>query len=227
LVFSSHHISEDEAQHLLLSEVRGTPLTNPRLIKFKPGMRKAAWHKNCVAIGLSSGFIEPLESTSIALIEVGIEKLIKYFPDKSFNSGLIKEFNANTREEYERIRDFIILHYKANQRNDSEFWDYCKNMSVPEMLQHKIDMYRHQAHIVKYPREVFQHPSWLAIFEGYAICPESYSSLVDQFDERYMLGVLHQMRESIRSALIKAPDHKRFLMENFNSDSVSPYNERA
>lgn len=215
LVFSSQCVSDEKAQGLLLNEVQGEPLGDPRIIKFKPGMRKLSWYKNCVAIGLSAGFIEPLESTSIALIEVGIEKLIKYFPDRSFNPALAREFNSNTREEYERVRDFIILHYKASQRDDSELWRYCRNMHVPDSLQHKIDMYMHQAHIVKYPREVFQQPSWLAIFDGYSMRPDAYSPLVDQFEEVYMLGILKQMRESIRDALMKAPDHRLFLEENF------------
>lgn len=217
IVFSSQFSSDDEVKDLLLKEVKGEPMAEPRIIKFTPGMRELAWHKNCIAIGLSSGFIEPLESTSIALIEVGIEKLIKYFPDKSLNPVLIKEFNSNTREEYERVRDFIILHYKATQRDDSELWNYCRNMRVPDALQHKIDMYKHQAHIVKYPREVFQMPSWLAMFDGYGIRPDDYSPMVDQFEEGYMLGVLKQMREAIRGSLERAPSHEEFLAEGNNS----------
>jgi len=168
-VFSSRFMDEQDAKKILEQNLDGQPLHEPRKISFTPGRRKKAWNKNCIAVGLSSGFLEPLESTSIALVETAIEKIKQLFPDKSFNSHLSDEFNTITAEEYERVRDFIILHYKASARDDSDFWRYCKAMAIPDSLQYKMDLYRARGHFVRYRWEMFGNASWLAIYDGFNI----------------------------------------------------------
>ncbi len=210
-VYSSHHMSDDEASNILLQHTPGRPLTNPRVIKFLPGRRKQAWNKNCIAIGLSSGFLEPLESTSIALIELGIEKIRQFFPDKNFNLDIVNEFNERTRIEYERVRDFIIFHYKASARDDSEFWNYCRNMAVPEELAYKNRLFKARGHLLKYPYEIFQQPSWIAIYTGNQYLPDTYDPIVDQFDHDYLATVFDEMRKSVRATVAEMPTHAEFI----------------
>jgi tryptophan halogenase len=210
-VYSSHHMSDDEAANILLQHTLGCPLAHPRTIKFMPGRRKKAWNKNCIAIGLSSGFLEPLESTSIALIELGIEKIRQFFPDKSFNPDVIAEFNERTRVEYERVRDFIIFHYKASARDDSEFWNYCRNMDVPEELAYKNRLFKARGHLVKYPYEIFQQPSWVAIYTGNHYLPETYDPIADQFNCEYLASVFDEMRGAVRTTVAQMPSHEEFI----------------
>lgn len=210
-VFSSAYMSDDEALKTLCDRIPGKLTTEPKLISFKAGMRKKAWNKNCIALGLSSGFIEPLESTSIALVENGIQRIKMLFPDKSFNQPCIDEFNEMTRLEYEACRDFIILHYKLSERSDSEFWQDCRKMSVPARLDHKVAVFKARGHLVKYRWEIFQNPSWLAIYDGFSVLPEAYDPLVDNYDVDYLKKAFSEMRTSIREAALAAPSHKEFI----------------
>src|SRR5207248_3012042 len=154
-VFSSKFISEEKAAETLLSNLEGRPLAEPRLLKFTTGRRKEAWAKNCVSVGLSSGFVEPLESTSIHLIQTSITRLIKFFPDRDFGPLVIEEYNRRMAAGFELIRDFIILHYHATEREDTEFWRYCKYMSVPDTLAFKMEMFRKHGHVSLNPGELF------------------------------------------------------------------------
>ena len=210
-VYSSAHMSDQQATDLLVNNTRGKLLNNPRVIRFTPGRRKKAWNKNCIAVGLSSGFLEPLESTSIALIELAIDKIRLFFPDQSFNEDVIREFNERTQAEYERVRDFVIFHYKASSRDDSEFWRYCRAMTVPETLAYKNRLFKHRGHLVKYPYEIFQAPSWMAIYSGYDYLPEAYDPLADHFDTHYLRTVFDEMRRSVREAVNLAPAHAHFI----------------
>lgn len=210
-VYSSHHMSDDQAIDILRRNVQGKLLNDPRILKFTPGRRKQAWSKNCIAVGLSSGFLEPLESTSIALIELAIEKIKTFFPDKKFNEDLIHEFNERTRIEYERVRDFVIFHYKATARTDSEFWNYCRNMPVPEELDYKNRLFKARGHLVKYPYEIFQQPSWIAIYRGYDYLPEAYDPQADYFDNAYLQTIFDEMRKSVRHSVNQAPTHAEFI----------------
>lgn len=210
-VYSSNHISDDQAIDALRKNINGNLLNDPRVIKFTPGRRNKVWNKNCIAVGLSSGFLEPLESTSIALIELAIDKIKLFFPDKSFNEDVIQEFNDRTRIEYERVRDFVIFHYKATARTDSEFWNYCRNMPVPAELDYKNRLFKARGHLIKYPYEIFQQPSWIAIYRGYEYLPEAYDPQADYFDNTYLKSVFDEMRKSVRDSVNQAPTHAEFI----------------
>lgn len=212
-VFSSRYMDDDAAKKILLDSVKGELLTEPRKIVFVPGRRRQAWNKNCIAIGLSSGFLEPLESTSIALVETAIEKIKMLFPDKSFNPELIEEFNEMTREEYERVRDFIILHYKLSERTDDLFWRDCSAMDVPDSLRKKMALFKARGHFIRYRWEMFQSPSWLAIYSGFNYLPDDYDLAVDTFNEEYVKQSLAQMRQSIQELVDDSLSHEEFIAQ--------------
>jgi tryptophan halogenase len=171
-VYCDKFISDADAAEKLLSRLDGEPTTTPRVIKFTTGRRKKFWNKNCIALGLASGFLEPLESTSISLIQTGISKLLKFFPDASFNEDDINEANRLSQIEMERIRDFILLHYKLSQREDSEFWRYIQTIQLPETLDQKIKLFKRRGHLIKFEGESFEDPSWISMYTGFGITPE-------------------------------------------------------
>jgi tryptophan halogenase len=213
-VFCSQFVSEDEAAATLLSNLDGKPLADPRLIKFNTGMRKKAWNKNVIAIGLSSGFLEPLESTSIHLIQAAVAQLIDFFPDQGFSQLDIDTYNAQSRFQFERIRDFIILHYHANQRTDSEFWKACANMAVPDSLKEKIALYQTHGRIFRFNEELFSQVGWLQVMEGQNLKPAHYNPLVDLQDE----GSIQEYLESVRTVIAKCvdfmPDHAEYIAKH-------------
>jgi tryptophan 7-halogenase len=141
-VFSSKFTTEERAREVLLSNLEGRPLAEPRLLKFAAGQRQDAWVKNCVALGLASSFLEPLESTSIHFVHVYLDRLVRQFPDRDCSPLLSGDFNRSVFPGVEAARDFIILHYKVTEREDTEFWRYCKNVSVPESLASKVEMFQ-------------------------------------------------------------------------------------
>ncbi|WP_188150317.1 tryptophan halogenase family protein [Teredinibacter waterburyi] len=210
-VYSSTHMSDDEATQILLDNVKGSPISEPKSFKFTPGRRVQAWNKNCIAVGLSSGFLEPLESTSIALIELAIQKIRLFFPDQTFDKDVIAEFNDRTKMEYERVRDFVIYHYKANRRGDTDFWRHCESMDIPETLAYKNRLFEKRGHLVKSPYEIFQLPSWLAIYTGNNVQPTGYDTMVDSFGIDYLKNVFDQMRKSVADSVAQAPTHAEFL----------------
>lgn len=220
-VYSSRYMEEDEACALLKSQVPGRLLFEPRAIRFTPGRRLKAWNKNCIALGLASGFLEPLESTSIALIETGIEKIKQLMPDRSFDPLLADEFNDWSRREIERVRDFIILHYKATKRTDTAFWRDCAAMDLPDTLKHKMQMFQARGHIVRYRWEMFQPASWLAIFAGFDMLPDRYDPSVDALDMDGLANVLEQMRAGVRDAVEASPIHAQFIDRYCRTDGWS------
>ncbi len=213
-VFCSQFISEDEAAATLLSNLDGKVLADPRLIKFKTGMRKKAWNKNVIAIGLSSGFLEPLESTSIHLIQAAVAQLIEFFPDQAFSQIDIDTYNAQSRFQYERIRDFIILHYHANQRTDSEFWKACAHMAIPETLQEKLALFQSHGRIIRFNDELFSQVGWLQVMEGQNIKPAKYNPLVDLQDEAATQAYLESVRDVIAKCVAFMPDHAQYIAQN-------------
>jgi tryptophan halogenase len=210
-VYSSRFIDDQQAEDALTSTVEGELLTEPRKLTFRPGRRTRSWHKNCIALGLSSGFLEPLESTSIALIETGIERIKQLFPDRRFEQSCIDEFNEVSALEYERVRDFIILHYKATARSDTDFWRECGAMQIPETLQKKIDLFKARGYFLRYRWEMFHPASWLAIYTGFELLPDSYDPAVDSFDSGYIARSLGAMKASLEKAVKETPPHQEFL----------------
>lgn len=210
-VYCSAFVSDDEAAAVLLDSLEGKPLAEPRFLRFTTGARKRQWVKNCVSLGLASGFLEPLESTSIHLIQSGISRLVSMFPDKSFDPSLIAEFNRQSRFEFERIRDFIILHYHANERGDSGFWKSCAAMSVPDELQAKIDLFRGTGRIYREHEELFTEPGWQQVFLGQGIMPERYHPLADELAPEKLDQFLGDLKTLIARAASSLPLHEDYI----------------
>ncbi len=210
-VFCSQYMGEDEAQDILLANLEGQPLAEPRTIRFKTGMRRRAWSHNVVSLGLSSGFIEPLESTSIHMIQNGIARLFALFPDKPISSLERDEYNRGMRDVYEDVRDFIILHYKATQRDDTDFWRYVRDMAVPDSLTRKMELWRLHGRVFRENAELFAQPSWIAVMLGQNIAPESHDPIADTLDERKVGEAMKQMRETYRSTGQQLPSQEDFL----------------
>jgi len=210
-VHCSQFISEDAAAETLLANLDGKPLADPRPLRFVTGKRRKFWEKNCVAIGLSAGFMEPLESTSLHLIQYGILRLIALLPDQRMSPLLAREYNAQTAIEYERIRDFLILHYKATARDDGELWRYTANMAIPDSLQYKIDHFREYGLLVADERELFANPSWIAVYLGQGITPRRAPALAAM---RSFVPVAERMGTIARAmdeAVAAMPSHGDFI----------------
>lgn len=210
-VHCSDFISEDEASAELLATLDGKPLADPRTLRFVTGKRREFWKRNCVAIGLSAGFMEPLESTSLHLIQYGILRLIALLPDSSMSPLLSREYNAQTTSEYERIRDFLILHYKASERDDSELWRYCAAMPIPDSLQYKIDHFRTNGMLVSDERELFANPSWIAVYLGQGIVPARAPALAAMRSAVPVADRLAAIRSAMDEAVATMPSHADFI----------------
>jgi tryptophan halogenase len=210
-IYCSEFMSDDEATAILLEGLDGEPLAPPRKIGFTTGHRREFWTKNCIAIGLSAGFLEPLESTSIYLIQEGISRFISLFPDASLPQVLRDEYNRHMRTEFEQVRDFIILHYFANQHDGSPFWTYCRTMDVPDSLKHKIDLFRDSGRIFRYDEELFTRPSWVAVFLGQNMGPRSYDPIVSTLPGDEVGNSLESMRTAMERAASRMPTHEEFL----------------
>lgn len=210
-VYSSNFCDEDRATRVLLENIQGEALGNPRTLRFTTGLRRKFWNRNCVALGLSSGFLEPLESTSISLIQTGLSKLLMFYPHNGINDADTAEANRLARLEMERIRDFIILHYCASRRRDGELWEYCRNMALPDELAHKIAVYRERGHLVEYPMESFQLPSWLSLFDGHRIVPRNVDVRAGRLRDSDLSKALRQIRDTIGTAARAAPSHAAFI----------------
>lgn len=210
-VFSSKYMDEAEAERILLSNLDGEQLAEPNRIRFVTGKRKKVWNKNCVAVGLAAGFLEPLESTSLYLIQSSLIRLIRLFPDGGFDQANIDEFNRQTDFEYERVRDFIILHYKATQRDDTPFWRYCRDMEVPATLQRKIDLFRVNGRIFREDEELFGEESWIQVLLGQGIIPQGYDPLVDVRSEPQIVQYLGNIENVIGKCVDVMPSHADFV----------------
>ncbi len=204
-------MSDDEAAATLLGNLDGRPLAEPRLLKFTTGRRTQIFNKNCLALGLAAGFLEPLESTSIHLIQSGISKLMGVFPDRSFNPDDVAEYNRLATQEFDQVRDFIILHYCATERGDSALWNYCRTMQIPDTLRYKIEQFRSGGRVVLYGDELFTPASFVAVAIGQNIQPSDYDRLVDFHDIDQVRAYAVRMRALIQQAAERLPAHAEFI----------------
>jgi tryptophan halogenase len=217
-VFSSSFMAEDAAADILLSGLDKPARGEPRLLKFTAGRRDQAWSKNCVALGLASGFLEPLESTSIHMVQSALFRLLSLMPAGGFDQATEHEFNRLSAIEYEQVRDFIILHYKAVERDDTEFWNYCRTMEVPDELRHKIDLFRSRGRVARFDGQLFAEPSWVAVFLGQNIEPLHYDPLADVMELPEVRERLGRMRETVRQIALAMPPHAEFIAHTCRAD---------
>jgi tryptophan halogenase len=210
-VYSSAYIKDDAVADTLMSNLDGRPLAEPRVLKFTTGMRSKFWNRNCVAVGLASGFMEPLESTSIYMIQSGIARLINLMPDRSFSPVLIERYNKQAAFECERIRDFLILHYFATERRDSPFWQYCSSMEIPAQLADNIRLFRDSGRFFRNAEEMFAITSWVQVMLGQHILPRNYHPAVDLIPERELSELVAGVRNVIASCVEAMPMHAQFL----------------
>jgi tryptophan halogenase len=210
-VYCSQYIDEDRATETLLQNLDAEPVAEPRHLRFVTGKRKKFWNKNCIAIGLSAGFMEPLESTSLHLIQYGIMRMIAMLPDRDMSPLLAEEYNRLTAEEYEGIRDFLILHYKATTRDDTPFWQYCRDMSVPDSLQYKMDHFQTHGLFIAKGNELFSNASWLAVYTGQNIYPKKAPALAGMRPGIPYGDRLQSIRKAMAEAVDEMPTHQQFI----------------
>jgi len=219
-VHASAFIDEQTAIDALVGAVEGESIASPRVLRFQAGMRRRSWVRNCVAVGLASGFLEPLESTSIYLIQVAITTLLELFPETPVTDIDRDEFNRTMTVEYERIRDFLILHYHATERDDTPFWNYVRTMSVPDSLAEKIALFRARGRVETYARGLFLEPSWLAIYHGQRVLAEDYDPRADIVPADRLVPALKRMRTEIAAAAHAMPDHEAYIATHFAMTGV-------
>ncbi len=212
-VYSSAHCSDDQAREDLLASVAGKPLAEPRVLRFVTGRRQRFWNRNCVALGLASGFLEPLESTSIHLVTSGIYHLLEHFPDRNFDLTNIDSYNAELIEENERIRDFIVLHYCLTQRTDSPLWVYCRAMRLPDSLRRRIEQYQATGRIRPKNGELFTDFSWFYILEGMGVRPQAYDRLLDVVTTEQVSRLMATLAEATAAAAAGAGTHDSYFAQ--------------
>jgi tryptophan halogenase len=220
-VYCSEFISDDEAAATLLANLDGEVLAEPRFLRFKAGRRKKFWVKNCVALGLAGGFMEPLESTSIHLVQTGLSKLQTLFPDRGFDPHDVAEFNRLSIYEYEKVRDFIIFHYHATARDDSALWRYCRDMPIPDALRHKIELFRARGNVAVYDEELFILANWLAVLTGQGVVPPNYDPLVNTVEISVLVDRLTKQKAAIRECVQAMPSHGEFIDRNCKAEPSS------
>jgi tryptophan halogenase len=212
-VYSSEFSNDDAALTALLSELESPAAMTPKQLRFTTGKRRKQWSRNVVSIGLASGFLEPLESTSIHLIQLAIGYLIDLFPDRHFDPGNETEFNRIMALEYERVRDFLILHYHATERDDTPFWNYCRNMQIPDSLDNRLQLFRERGIVPHYREGMFLDASWLAVYFGQRVMPRHYDPLANRVPEAALRSELARMRSDCVVAANDMPEHDNFLQQ--------------
>ncbi len=220
-VYSSAHISDDEAAATLLGNLDGRALGDPRLLRFTVGMRKKFWNKNVIALGLASGFMEPLESTSIYLVQSGISRLLNLFPQRDFSQVVIDRYNAQGTFEFERIRDFLILHYHATQRDDSPFWNHCRTMPIPAQLQENIRLFEDSGRFFRDAEEMFAIVSWVQVMLGQGIVPRGYHPLVDQMPDKDLGEFIASIGKVIENCVDAMPPHAAFIDRHCAAEKIA------
>ncbi|UTF60303.1 tryptophan halogenase family protein [Gilvimarinus sp. DA14] len=213
LVYAADYLTDAEAEAELMNGLEGDALTAPRLIRYQTGRRKQAWSKNCIAFGLSSGFVEPLESTSIHLVMIGVTRLLQLFPFDGISDALIARFNQLADAELEGIRDFIILHYHVTQRDDTPFWRYCRDMSLPDSLSQRIQLFRDHAQAYQGDSELFRVDSWVQVMLGQGVEPAHYHPMAKAMKPEQLQQFLQQLRGAIAQSVGALPSHEAFLKQ--------------
>ena len=211
LVYCNDFMDDDTARELLLQNVPEKTLIEPRPIRFTTGQRKQYWNKNCIAIGLSSGFIEPLESTSIHFIQNGIMWLLLMFPDLSIEESTVREYNTKMRSEAEHIRDFIVLHYALNERHGDPFWDHCRNMELPNSLKHRMELFERSARVFKPQDDVFAENSWVQVMMGQGLTPQGYHNIAQAMSLEQMTAFLKGIQHEVAQTVARLPQHGAFV----------------
>ncbi len=219
-VYCSQFMSDEEACGILMQHLEGAPLAEPRPLQFTTGMRRKVWNRNVVAIGLASGFMEPLESTSIHLIQTTIARVLEFLPDSGFDERDIDEFNRLLRQEFEGIRDFLILHYKLGERDDSPFWAHCRQMPIPDSLQRRIDLYRSHGRVIREGTELFTEPSWLQVLNGQGPAPEAAHPLALLLGEAELRSYLDDVRRVIGKCVDFMPPHGAYIAQHCRADAL-------
>jgi tryptophan 7-halogenase len=211
MVYCSRYLSDEAAKQELLGRVEGRVLTEPRLIKFRPGQRRQTWKRNCIAIGLASGFIEPLESTSIHLIQRGITRLLQMFPRDGIRPPDVEEYNRQTNHEIEHIRDFLMLHYHVTQRQDTPFWRACRSMEIPATLRHRLDLFRETGRVFRVPNELFAENSWIQVMLGQGMEPEQHHPVADLMGDDELTRFLDGIRSQVDHTVSQLPAHQTYV----------------
>ncbi len=217
-------MADEDAKALLLDQIEGEPLFDPRLIRYRTGTRRKVWNRNCIALGLASGFIEPLESTSIHLIMIAVTRLMQSFPFNGFDEALIDRYNQLSRTELEGVRDFVILHYFLTERDDSAFWQRCRTMEIPASLARRIALFRENAQAYQASDELFRVDSWVQVMLGQRIEPRGYHHLARLMPPGQLSQALGDLKTSIAGAVAKMPGHQEFLQRYC---AAAPDNFRA
>jgi len=212
-VYSSRFTDDDSARSALLATVDGAPLTDVAALRFTPGRRRKAWNGNCVALGLASGFLEPLEATSIHLIQRGIAMLMKFFPDRDFEPADIERYNKTLEFEFGRVRDFLLMHYAFTERAGA-FWEHCRAIPLTETLREKIDLFRGHGRILREDAELFPVQSWLSVMIGQNIVPRRYDPMTDVLDSERIAAKLEEIRATVKQCAETMPPHLDFIREH-------------
>jgi tryptophan halogenase len=214
-VFASRFISEEQARETLLDQLDGPPLAEPRLLRFNAGRRVQAWKRNCIAVGLAGGFLEPLESTSIFLIQAAVTDLLRLMPTpesgRNVDQRLINEFNRLSDIQYARVRDFLILHYFANRRTGEALWDHVRSMSIPDSLAHRISLFESRGHVPYYKDGLFSRDSWLSVLFGQGLMPRASDRLADCLGLDELAVRMRDLHERIASNASAMPSHADFV----------------
>ncbi|MBE8718978.1 tryptophan halogenase family protein [Cellvibrio polysaccharolyticus] len=210
-VYSSQFCSDEKARRQLLKLIDGSPVNEVKTIPFATGCHDVLWQKNCLALGLAAGFIEPLESTAIHLIARGMDFFLRYYPDKHCKPALIAEYNRRMRNDFEEVRDFVLLHYCTTQRDDSPFWQHCRNLPLPDSLQARMELFKASGAMREGLDELFRQHSWQSIFEGMGLRPDHYCARVDNSDFEQIRTTLTNARQAIAAMVNTLPSHDAFL----------------
>ena len=220
-VYCSEFMDDEKAANVLLESLDAPALGDPKFLQFTTGRRKKFWNKNVLALGLAAGFMEPLESTSIHLVQTSLARLLAHFPDKSFNSYDIDGFNTRTALEYERVRDFLVLHYTATERTDTEFWRHCQTIEKPPHLIQKIHQFQGAGRILESHLDLFSPASWLAVMYGQGVKPQGYNPLAKKVSHEKLSDVIDQIESAILAGVDFMPSHQDFIDENCRAEMLS------